>query len=171
MASNVTSKKNANSLFGKWTHEGSFVPLFIKLQNLNPDEPKENPPLKTLSKEDLKASVITEISCLLNTRVRLPMHTLESLSQTEAAQGFPELYGIPDFFSFDASNQGTWAYYAGFIKNAIRVYEPRLANVSVVLKRFIASSQTLEVSISGELLMNETREPFSFSLSLTKTST
>ncbi|HQS84772.1 MAG: hypothetical protein B7Y25_07605 [Alphaproteobacteria bacterium 16-39-46] len=167
----IPFKKNADDLFGKWKKEGSFVPLFMKLQDLNVDQEKEAPPLRYLSKEELQASVIREISNLLNTRVTLPSLVFDSLIQNDKFKGYPELYGLPDFSYFDVTNQATWSHYTFLIKTSIEHYEPRLNNVVVVLEKFVPSSQTLKAMISGDLLINEMVEPLSFSISLTSSQT
>ena len=160
-------KKNSDGLFGKWKKEGSFVPLFVKLQDLNADQKEEDPPLRLLSKEELHASVRTEISNLLNTRATLPAHVFDTLIQDDQFAGYPGLYGLPDFSYFDVTNQATWTHYAFLIKTAIIRYEPRLKNVSVVLEKFTSTSQTLQATITGDLLINEMVEPLSFTVSLT----
>ena len=155
---------------GRWESEGSFVPLFIKLQDLNPDENTESPPLRTFSVEDLQRSVITEIQNLLNTRVKLPKNFFETLIQDDSTKGFPELYGLPDFSFFDVTNQGTWENYAFLIKYAITRYEPRLTNIFVKLQHFDDATQTLSAAIKGDLLINNVVQSFSFSVTLTKPS-
>ncbi len=163
--------KNADNLFGKWKKEGSFVPLFMKLQDLNLDQEKEAPPLSYLSKEELQASVIREISNLLNTRVTLPAPVFDSLIQNDQFKGYPELYGLPDFSYFDVTNQATWSHYTFLIKTSIEHYETRLKNVVVVLEKFVPSSQTLKANISGDLLINKMTESLSFSVALTSSQT
>lgn len=163
-------KIKSDSVLGKWESEGSFVPLFIKLQDLNPEEKREVPPLCIFSKEDLQNSVFTEIENLLNTRVKLPKDLFESMIQDDSTRGFPELYGLPDFSFFDATNQATWENYASLIKFAINRYEPRLINVSVKIKRFDNDFQTLFASIEGDLLINNVPQSFSFSVTLKKNS-
>lgn len=160
------AKVKSDPISGRWEKEGSFVPLFIRLQDLNPEEKNESPPLRIFSKEDLQQSVITEIKNLLNTRVKLPKDDFEALIQDDSAKGFPELYGLPDFSFFDATNQGTWDNYAYLIKCAITNYEPRLTKVSVKIHHFDNISQTLTASIEGDLLINNVTQSFSFPVSL-----
>ncbi|MBS0184865.1 MAG: type VI secretion system baseplate subunit TssE [Proteobacteria bacterium] len=167
----IPLKKNTDPLFKKWKKEGSFVPLFVKLQDLNTDQKEEAPPLRYFSKEELQASVITNISDLLNTRVTLPAHVFNAIIQNDQFEGYPELYGLPDFSYFDASNQATWSYYTFLIKTAIERNESRLTNVSVVLEKFMPPFQTLQATISGDLIINEMTEPLSFNVTLTSSHT
>lgn len=163
----TTLKTKTDSLFGSWKKDGNFVPLFMKLQDLNRSEKEEDPPLKLLTKEDLRASVIAEISNLLNTRIKVSSDVFDLLIQNDDFKGYPDLYGLPDFSCFDVTNQATWNHYTFLIKTAILRYEPRLKNVSVFLERFTPTSQTLQASITGDLLIREMTEPLSFIVSLT----
>jgi len=167
----IPLKKSTDPFLKKWKKEGSFVPLFMKLQDLNVDQKEETPPLRYLSKEDLQSSVITNISDLLNTRVTLPSHVFNAVIQNDQFEGYPELYGLPDFSYFDVSNQATWSYYTFLIKTAIERNESRLTNVNVVLEKFIPPFQTLKAMITGDLILNEMTEPLSFNVTLTSSQT
>lgn len=160
----------SSSLSREWSTQGGAVPLFDLLTTpVNEDDPT---PASTriFSKEGLKESVIKEIQMLLNARVKIPLAFYDAILQTPYTAGFPELYGIPDFSAFDATDMGTWALYADTIKNAIMAYETRIRNVEVIFEKFQPQTQVILASITGSIVYQSVIEPFSFSVNISKSS-
>ncbi len=157
-------------LSGDWTSLGGSVPLFDLLTTQLSTSSKTPAASRVFSKEELRASIIYEIQLLLNARVKIPLALYTQILETNHTTGFPELYGIPDFSAFDASDMGTWALYADYIKNAIITYEPRLINVDVTFEKFEASSQVILAYLSGDVIYQSMIEPFSFSVKISKSS-
>lgn len=163
MVQGGTSKIHARSS-GHWKEKGGFVPLFDRLSDDDPTQKEERHPFKVYSQEEVQESVIREIDRLLNTRVKLAKDVYFNLMQNENAQGFPTLYGLPDFSYFDATNQATWSEYATLMEQAIARYEPRLKNPRVALDQFENNRQTLRAHINGDILINEMVASFSFAV-------
>ncbi len=160
--SNLPSIK---SITGRWLKDGTACPLFLRLTDANPQIQEESPPLRVLSKEDTKASIIEELQNLLNTSIPIPIEKYQLIMQTPEAQGYPELYGLPDFSNVDPTNQSSWPFYEELIQQTITYYEPRLKDVKVKIISFARNTQTLTASISGSLILGSVIEPFTFSLS------
>lgn len=154
-------------LTGSWKKEGIHCPLFLRLIDANPQQQEETPPLRILSKEETKASVIEEIQNLLNTYVPISITKYQLLMRNPKTLGYPELYGLPDFSNVDPTDQASWPFYANLIQQAILYYEPRLIKTSVEITSFIKNTQTLVASLSGSLVLGDVTEPFTFTVSLT----
>lgn len=100
------------------------------LDRLTDDDPKSSADPRTSYAESLrqfKASVQRDIEWLLNTRriSDAPPDDLEELNQSLY------LYGIPDITSMSRDSQDTKIRLLQQVEDALRMFEPRLANVKV----------------------------------------
>jgi len=112
---------------------GVKLSILDRITGLNPDKPRSNtvrrdsPP--TIG--DLRATVHRDLSVLLNTR-----RSDEPIPK-EYAEAFSSLltFGLPDFTGCSALDRSEQERFRREIETAIRLFEPRLADVTVSLDR------------------------------------
>lgn len=160
--SNLPFIKN---ITGRWLKDGEPCPLFLRLIDEAPQVQEESPPLRILSKDETRASILEELQNLLNTSIPISIEKYQLMMQTPETQGYPKLYGLPDFSNVDPANQSSWPFYEELIEQAITYYEPRLKEVKIKITSFAKNTQTLVANISGSLILGTVIEPFTFSLS------
>ena len=146
----------------KWESVGGAVPLFERLIDLEPDVAEEAKPLSFYNKEEVIASVIKEASALLNTRCKIPYKDYESLDPASLSYGVPQLYGLFDASYADPSRTQDRIKLCRFIANALRIFDPRLENVSVEIDRYDQLTQKAYLTISADLKMGNVVEAVSF---------
>ena len=132
------------------------VPLFERLSDRKPEQPREPVPLRTLSYSDLVPSVREEISRLLNTRSGLPSHELLERERSVIDFGATDLLWVNPF------DPQSMRHLIALLTSTIETYEPRLANPRVTVVQFVQTESRLILSITGTLVMEELREPVSF---------
>lgn len=132
------------------------MPLFDRLVDLQPHQPREVRPLRTLDRQGLRESVRRELERLLSTRTSLPAHRLDGhrLSVVD--------YGLPDLAAYSARNQDHWPLIAEAIRRVVEVFEPRLRDVAVEVRASAGTNWTLEVKILGILTIDRLSEPVAF---------
>lgn len=150
----------------KWTDKGADAPLFDKIRDENPQIKEEHPIFKKYDRQKLLFSVQKEVSNILNTRCKMPYEEYKNLDPSDLQYGFPELFGLPDQSYADPQSPEGADRMADLIKNAIEIFEPRLANVSVEIQNFNQQNQSLSVNVNGDLIIGDVREPISFPVSV-----
>lgn len=130
--------------------------LIDRLVDYEPAINKEVRPLRTLSKEALKASVRRDLGWLLNTRTSISAREYDERELTVIE------YGIPDFGSYSPANEEDQFFLAKRIGRAIAAFEPRLQNVKVTVKPAMENERTLRIIIDAVLVSDVLREPVSF---------
>ncbi|MDP2193059.1 MAG: type VI secretion system baseplate subunit TssE [Alphaproteobacteria bacterium] len=121
-----------------------------------------------LNRMQVEESIQLEISRLLNTR-RAEGYTGEKKELIRGHKNnmsLPWLYGLPDFQSYDASNQSDWPKIATLIKDAIDYFEPRIKKAMVEIVRFDTNQQKLETIISGEHLLFQEKGEITFHVAI-----
>tara|TARA_Y100000588_G_C13686551_1_gene682622 strand:- start:59 stop:520 length:462 start_codon:yes stop_codon:yes gene_type:complete len=101
---------------------------------------------------DLDEAIIENISDVLNTRCMLSKEEYKLLKVDTRTIAHPNLYGLPDFTYYDAANKWSWTHLKRYIKNAIRLFEPRFTVSDIKVLKFEESSQVLEVVIEGQIV-------------------
>lgn len=145
----------------KWGDtEVGAVPLFDRLF----DEPPrflagKREPIRTCDRRQLEMSIQLDVDRLLSTRC--PVTGDVALSRRRSVLD----YGLPDL---DEGGRGTIdsqrQRVQRLISSTIEAFEPRLASVHVEVATIDGSR--LRVTIEADILINEAREPVSFSLNL-----
>lgn len=130
--------------------------LLDRLVDLNPGSEGELRPLRTLDREELKASVRRDLQWLLNTRTSVPAHLIDEHELTVME------YGIPDFGSYFPENPDHCMLLAKRITRSISAFEPRLKNVRVVVEPEMLDEKTLKVRMDAEMIWETVTEPVSF---------
>jgi type VI secretion system protein ImpF len=136
---------------------GARVLLFDRLIDMEPAFQKEVRPLRTLDKLGLKQSIRRELGRLLNTRCPIPL-------APPAAERTVINYGIPDFSYLSPHSGDHRAKLESWIRDAIVSYEPRLADVRVMIEVPAKGERTLRARIEAKLQLETVREPVAFSV-------
>ncbi|HWQ33711.1 MAG TPA: type VI secretion system baseplate subunit TssE [Blastocatellia bacterium] len=111
---------------------------------------------------ELKAAVRRDLEWLLNTRQTeggIPPE-LRELSNSVAA------YGVPDFTALSIRNPADQQRMQREMESAIRTFEPRLENVSVVLEPPDSDPTQLRFRIEARLRVEPSPEPVTFDTTL-----
>lgn len=143
------------------THGDVTVTLSV-LDRLIDEEPKsqvEAPLSGAQSVRLLKRAVLRDLGWLLNSRrVADPVdETLKELHHSVY------LYGLPDFSAYAMASPADRGKLVRQLAEAIRLFEPRLANVQVhPLETAAIGLQELRFRIEGLLLMDPNPEQISF---------
>ena len=119
---------------------GSFVPLFDRLaSNGGPIGNAD----KLLSPEQLEASILRELSFLVNTRSRLTASEFATRDVTTLD------YGVPDFSALSPKSESDLAQLQAGIERAVTQFEPRLRDVTVKAFPPASAGGPARVLISG----------------------
>jgi len=116
--------------------------------------------MRTLDRRGVKESVRRELEQLFNTRCPIPAHRLPGRVRSVID------YGIPDFSTFSARNFDDWKRLADILRSAIEVYEPRLAQVNVIVEPKPGNDFVLLAHIEAVLVTENVPEPVSFTTTL-----
>ena len=135
---------------------GARASIIDRLIDMSPKVKVEVHPLKTLTRKQLRASVMRDVSWLMNTRTPLGGEDYDERELTVVD------YGIPDFGSYSPENYKHKKLMAKRIARAIEIFEPRLQNVRVEFEKSMPDEKTLRYSIDADLVVDAVREPFSF---------
>ena len=122
-----------------------------------------------LDGEGLRASIVRELSLVLNTRCTVQKILYEAHFETISLFGMPDFFGLRDFSApeFDGSNTQEWPQAARAIEMAIQAAEPRLDNIRVTIEGYDATTQTLATIVQASLKHSAQQEAIHFPLSLT----
>ena len=105
------------------------APLIIKLIDHQPNNTIEVPTLNHISIEALYDDIKLNLENLLNTRIKvIPPSQWEKALEQSCLQ-----YGIPDFSSYNFVSEESHQSLCQTIKAAIKMFEPRLTQINVVL--------------------------------------
>ncbi|QTA85801.1 type VI secretion system baseplate subunit TssE [Desulfonema magnum] len=146
----------------------SRASLIDRLVDEHPESEREAIPLRTLNKNQLKASIRRDLEWLLNTRTPIPgsLFDRKALTVTD--------YGVPDFSSYTTTSAVDQQRLAKRLTRAISAFEPRLQNVRVGVEPVIVNEKTLqiviEVVVKAVVVVDTMRESVSFSTILQKNS-
>jgi len=131
-----------------------------RLIDLEPKSQVEAPLTRSLSVRLMKVAVRRDLEWLLNTR-RFSQEAEESLKEVSRSL---YLYGLPDFSSYSMGSSSDQAKLTRQLQAAIKMFEPRLANVRIVPTQAASGIglQELRFRIEAVLLMDPAPEPVSF---------
>jgi type VI secretion system protein ImpF len=139
---------------------GAPAPLFERLTDLEPGVDSEAQPMRMLSPVALRESVARELDRLLNTRAPV---AAEILAQRERSTID---YGVPDLSLYGTRNFDGETKLAEMVRQAIEVYEPRLADPIVRISRSAQQNGAIIVQVEGGLRLGSMIEPISFTISV-----
>ena len=142
---------------------GTLPPLFDRIVQ---DENGVTLGNKLLNEQELKESIIQELSLILNTRCTVRKVIYEGHMQMIPLFGFPDFFGLGDFSYFDGANAQEWPKAARLIETAIEAAEPRLQNIRVKIESFESVNQTLHIEVLASMEENHLLKEIHFPLSL-----
>ncbi|KJS36279.1 MAG: hypothetical protein VR70_14130 [Rhodospirillaceae bacterium BRH_c57] len=138
--------------------------LFERLIDLEPSRPREARPFRTLSPDELRASIARELARIMDTRRAISVEN--ALAEDEVAMTVLD-YGIPDPTALSPQRIFDRQDLAAVIAKAVRVFEPRLRKPVVTVERDPAIRSAAVVTISGTMRVGARLEPVSFPMALT----
>jgi len=149
------------------TERSVTLSVLDRLIDFDPRTSTEPPVSRAQSVRQFKDSVQRDLEWLLNTR-RIAVPPEESLRELNRSV---YAYGMPDFTAYSLSSPKDQTRLLRSLQAALKVFEPRLANVAVVpLETEGVASRTLRFRIEGLLLMDPAPEHVSFDTVLELTS-
>ena len=136
------------------------MPLFDRLVDRDRYLRRELVQMRAIDRRGVRESVRRELEQLFNTRCPVPAHLLPTRTRTVID------YGIPDFSTLYARNPDDRARLAVILRHAIEIYEPRLANVRVVIEAVNGDDFRLTGVIAADLVFDGIPEPVLFTTAL-----
>ncbi len=135
------------------------ISLLDRLIDVEPDNRMENPLSRAQSVRLLKNSVRRDLEWLLNTR-RIADSPDEGLKEVNKST---YVYGLPDLSAVSVGSSGDRNRMVRQVLATINLFEPRLANVRLVLVETPDSSKKdVRLRIEAMLRMDPVPEPVSF---------
>ncbi len=141
---------------------GSSVPLFDRLAA---SEATEKDASWLLLPEQLHASIGRELSRLFNTRSRLPP------SEFHLNSGTVIDYGVPDFSALYARRGDDVAVLESALAQAVTLFEPRMANVTVKVQALAERADAAAVTVGGDVMIGLKPQRVSFELEMNPSDT
>ncbi len=133
--------------------------ILDRLLDQEPGTQIEAPLSRSQSIRQLRSAVRRDLEWLLNTRRIFPEPD-ESLKEVNRSL---YLYGLPDFSTYTMASSADQTKLLRQLLAAIKLFEPRLANVRIVpLENSAVGFQEFRLRIEGLLLMDPAPEPVSF---------
>jgi type VI secretion system protein ImpF len=135
------------------------ISVLDRLIDLEPENRMENPLSRAQSVRLLKNSVRRDLEWLLNTRriADLPDESLKEVNRSTYT------YGLPDLSSVSVGSSGDRNRLVRNLLATINLFEPRLANVRLVLVETPDSGKKdVRLRIEAMLRMDPVPEPISF---------
>ena len=130
---------------------GAYVPLFDRLSDNDVDTASETPPKKFYSFDELLESIRRDVERLFSTRAMAKHDHYNKMMENPDNRGLPEMYGLPDFSQYDATNSDDQFKLSQIATRALRYYEPRLKDPELNILQFINNQQKLLCEIRGFL--------------------
>lgn len=147
----------------KKINRGTPAPLFDRIVD---DKTGLNNPSHLLDEDELRSSIIQELSLVLNTRCTVRKVIYEDHMETIPLFGLPDFFGLADFSQFDGNNSQDWPMAARLIETAIQAAEPRLKNISVSVDGYDNVNQLLSVTVYASVKGNSLLKDIHFPLLL-----
>lgn len=134
--------------------------LLDRLIDFEPKLSQELLPFRTQSPQALRSSIRRDLEWLLNTRCPVSQDELAIRERSVID------YGIIDFGTIFTNNSEDYRRLAKIIEQTVTVYEPRLQEVRITVVSLPDSHRKLgaQVTIEALLVVDEMREPVSFSM-------
>ena len=141
---------------------GTAVPFFDRFMDEDQLSQWDQNYQSFLSHDELLASVIKEVSHILNTRRSARQAFYDEIEDDAVYFGLPALFGFNDFQSFDALNTLDRRKIIKLCEKSISLFEPRLKNTKVTIGDYDSQKQSLEVFVSGAMQLRHGFEVINF---------
>ncbi|MAP24002.1 MAG: type VI secretion system baseplate subunit TssE [Rickettsiales bacterium] len=119
-----------------------------------------------LSRDEYVDSINQSLSNLLNTRCHVSEADYDLLNPETLDYGVPVLFGLPDFSYYDPMNRLSWQKLQRYIKNSVRLFEPRFELETLEVQDFNINTQTLTCLFTGWIHHNDKRELIAYSVGI-----
>lgn len=129
-------------------NKGALPPLFDRIIN---DKTDEGCGTQLLDADQLKESIMKELSIVLNTCCTVRKVIYEDHLETIPLFGLPDFFGVGDFSYFDGSNPQEWPNISLFVQTAIQAAEPRLEKIHVRVEKYDSLNQALSIDVFASL--------------------
>ena len=138
-----------------------------RLVDMAPGEAADPPVGLAESRARFERSVLRDLEWLLNTR-----QTIEPAGRKSHPEVFRSLhnFGIPDVTSLSADSKESRSYLLERVREAIRIFEPRLQDLDVVAFPGEDGTRSVRFRVEGTLVMQEDAERIVFDTVLETTS-
>lgn len=146
--------------------KGALAPLFDRLTDLDPRGDKEVTPYYKLDFENLKESIMAEVSLILNTRPTAKRQAEEEPEDRISDYALPIFFGLGDFSWFEAGSDFYLHQIARRVEGAIRYYEPRLKNPRARVSKVDQSILGVRVDIAGDIVIDDVKERLNFPIAV-----
>jgi type VI secretion system lysozyme-like protein len=146
--------------------KGAFAPLFDRLTNHNLEVEVEDEPYGFLSPEEQKASILEELTRLLNTRTPRLKQTDRKDEAANIHYGIPSNIGLHSITAYDGMSKAAWASIGSDLTAIITKFEPRLKSPTVIVEKYDKLTQSLKVSISGTIYYEREKERVAFPMDM-----
>jgi type VI secretion system lysozyme-like protein len=144
-------------------NKGTLAPLFDRIVD---DKSGVGIPYQLLNAQELKESIIREVSIILNTRCTVRKVIYEDHLENIPLFGLPDFFGLGDFSFLEGDNPQEWPAIALFIETAIKAAEPRLKDIFVKVENYDSVNQTLFVMVQASLKESKLVKEIHFPLTL-----
>jgi type VI secretion system lysozyme-like protein len=129
-------------------NKGALPPLFDRIID---DKTGGGGESQLFNADQLKESIVNELSLILNTRCTVRKVIYEDHLETIPLFGLPDFFGLGDFSYFDGSNSQDWPNIALFVQTAIQAAEPRLEMIHVTVESYDSLNQALSIEVFAHL--------------------
>lgn len=129
-------------------NKGTLPPLFDRIMD---DKTGVGLEKKLLNAQQLKESIVNELSITLNTRCTVRKVIYQDHIETIPFFGMPDFFGMGDFSYFDGANAQKWAGIALVVQTAIQAAEPRIKNVHVTVEGYDSINQSLSIDVIASM--------------------
>lgn len=136
---------------------GGALPLFDRLADEDREVTREINPYRTLSVEEVRASVVAETDALFNTRNPLSIEELERRGELTALE-----YGVPDLVDFSPQYLEDRRRMARVYRDILQTFEPRLHDVRITVEELSDNKQKLVMRVDGNVRIGDVMAPLSF---------
>ena len=140
--------------------QGAPMPLFDRLIDLDPDQQDEDTVSTVLSFEELEESIARELANIFDSRIGSDVDLPTGKVTPESL--LPEQFGIRDFAGMFTQSDSGKREISSHVREAILRFEPRLLNPKVQMVSAAKDRFDVELAISGEIQIDDTRRPLSF---------
>ncbi|MDP3372138.1 MAG: type VI secretion system baseplate subunit TssE [Candidatus Paracaedibacteraceae bacterium] len=141
---------------------GTAIPFFDRFADEDPHSKWDQNYQAFLGYDELLASVINEVSHILNTRRSARQAFYDDVEDDAIYFGLPALFGFNDFQSFDALNTLDRRKIINLCEKSINLFEPRLKNTKVTISDYDSQKQSLDIFVSGALQLKHGFEMINF---------
>ncbi len=140
------------------------APLFDRLQDDDPKTQHESVPFRGYDIHGLFESIAEEVGRLLNTRSFYARYDTDAMP--DEVRWSVLGYGFMDFSNIPSENIAAWEAVSEILAETIMRFEPRFLNVHVEIEDYDPTTQTLVITVYGDVLVNQIEQRIKFQANL-----